>query len=170
MDVRGEGLQPFMRDAQRRRGFHNYDAGAWRTSVSWSRGPSPRGVAITRSSFRKHSLPKMTGQITTYSSRPPPAPQHWHARHQLQRHDRLLKRQAPETRPPQRPPTPSSHQPRNSTASRTIRLEPKTEMSPSAISSAPSQVAIQPCPSSAASTIGTATGAAEGTDAATAPL
>ena len=55
----------------------------------------------------------------------------------------------------------------HSTASRTIRLEPKTAMSPSTISSTPSQVAFQPRPSSVASTMGKATGAPGGTEAAT---
>ena len=67
---------------------------------------------------------------------------------------------------PRWPPTPSSPQSRNSTASRTIRLEPRTAMSPSAISSTPSH-AFQPRPLSAASTRGKATGAPGGTEAAT---
>src|SRR5688500_10437758 len=54
--------------------------------------------------------------------------------------------------------------------SRTVRLEPKTETNPSAISSTPSQVAVQPRPSSATSAMGKATGAAGGTEAATASL
>src|SRR5262245_55052750 len=40
----------------------------------------------------------------------------------------------------------AAHQLRNSTASRRVRLEPKTETSPSATSSTPSQVSIQSRP------------------------
>src|SRR5438105_454118 len=64
----------------------------------------------------------------------------------------------------------SLHQSRDRIASRKVRLELKTETSPRAISTKPSQFAVRPRSSSAASAIGKARGEAGATETATASL